>query len=185
MSEIKQLPTRDEVPTPLTWDLTKIFKDDAAFDVAYNQLTEELNQAESFKGTLGNGAEAFLAALEYVLDVYRKVETLYVYSHLKNDQDTTNTAYQALYARASSLYAQVSEAVSWFDPEASWNAFIAASRRSMLTALSISARKSSSSVFDRPGYPRIGECFNEVKVTQHQVRLGSNTEATSAALHLL
>ena len=46
MSEIKQLPTRDEVPTPLTWDLTKIFKDDAAFDVAYNQLTEELNQAE-------------------------------------------------------------------------------------------------------------------------------------------
>ena len=56
MSEIKQLPTRDEVPTPLTWDLTKIFKDDAAFDVAYNQLTEELNQAESFKGTLGNGA---------------------------------------------------------------------------------------------------------------------------------
>ena len=63
---------------------------------------------------------------------------------------------------------------------ASWNAFIAASRRSMLTALSISARKSSSSVFDRPGYPRIGECFNEVKVTQHQVRLGSNTEATSA-----
>ncbi|KAJ75606.1 oligopeptidase F. Metallo peptidase. MEROPS family M03B [Enterococcus faecalis] len=117
MSEIKQLPTRDEVPTPLTWDLTKIFKDDAAFDAAYNQLTEELNQAESFKGTLGNGAEAFLAALEYVLDVYRKVETLYVYSHLKNDQDTTNTAYQALYARASSLYAQVSEAVSWFDPE--------------------------------------------------------------------
>lgn len=80
-------------------------------------MTEELNQAESFKGTLGNGAEAFLAALEYVLDVYRKVETLYVYSHLKNDQDTTNTAYQALYARASSLYAQVSEAVSWFDPE--------------------------------------------------------------------
>ncbi len=117
MSEIKQLPTRDEVPTPLTWDLTKIFKDDAAFDVAYNQLIEELNQAESFKGTLGDGAEAFLAALEYVLDVYRKVETLYVYSHLKNDQDTTNTAYQALYARASSLYAQVSEAVSWFDPE--------------------------------------------------------------------
>ena len=83
MSEIKQLPTRDEVPTPLTWDLTKIFKDDAAFDVAYNQLTEELNQAESFKGTLGNGAEAFLAALEYVLDVYRKVETLYVYSQIQ------------------------------------------------------------------------------------------------------
>ena len=83
MSEIKQLPTRDEVPTPLTWDLTKIFKDDAAFDVAYNQLTEELNQAESFKGTLGNGAEAFLAALEYVLDVYRKGNIICLFSFKK------------------------------------------------------------------------------------------------------
>ena len=81
MSEIKQLPTRDEVPTPLTWDLTKIFKDDAAFDVAYNQLIEELNQAESFKGTLGNGAEAFLAALEYVLDTKLYMPELVLYMH--------------------------------------------------------------------------------------------------------
>lgn len=117
MSETKQLPTREEVAEASTWDLTKIFVDDAAFEVAFKELQAELKQASSYKGTLNKGGAAFLAALEYVLDVSRKLETLYVYSHLKNDQDTANTIYQALYARASSLLAQTSEAISWLEPE--------------------------------------------------------------------
>ena len=32
MSETKQLPLREEVATSVTWDLTKIFADDAAFE---------------------------------------------------------------------------------------------------------------------------------------------------------
>ncbi|WP_265456184.1 oligoendopeptidase F [Enterococcus sp. HY326] len=117
MSEAKQLPKRDEVPVDLTWDLTTIFPDDAAFDTAITALNTEVAKAEDFQGTLADGPEAFLAAIEYLLDIYRKTETIYVYSHLKNDQDTTNTTYQALYARASSLYAQVSQALAWFEPE--------------------------------------------------------------------
>ena len=116
MSEIKQLPTRDEVPTPLTWDLTKIFKDDAAFDVAYNQLIEELNQAESFKDLRG-WCRSFSSCVRIRFRCLSKSGNIICLFSFKNDQDTTNTAYQALYARASSLYAQVSEAVSWFDPE--------------------------------------------------------------------
>lgn len=117
MSETKQLPTRDALSEEVTWDLTKIFADDAAFDSAFTSLTEELKRSEKYQGTLADGAAAFLAALEYVLEVSRNLETLYVYSHLKNDQDTANTTYQAIYARASSLLAQASEAISWFEPE--------------------------------------------------------------------
>ncbi|KAF1302289.1 oligoendopeptidase F [Enterococcus sp. JM9B] len=117
MSETKQLPTRDAFSEEVTWDLTKIFADDAAFDSAFTSLTEELKRSEKYQGTLADGAAAFLAALEYVLEVSRNLETLYVYSHLKNDQDTANTTYQAIYARASSLLAQASEAISWFEPE--------------------------------------------------------------------
>ncbi|GAA2902126.1 oligoendopeptidase F [Enterococcus pseudoavium] len=117
MSEAKQLPKRQEVPTELTWDLTKIFADDAAFEEKFQALSAELAEVEQVKGTLGQSAEKFLAAIEYVLDIYRKAEVIYVYAHLKNDEDTANTTNQALYARASTLIAQVSEAVSWFEPE--------------------------------------------------------------------
>jgi len=117
MSEAKQLPKRQEVPTELTWDLTKIFADDAAFEEKFQALSDELTEVDKIKGSLGQGAAEFLTAIEYVLDIYRKAEVIYVYAHLKNDQDTVDTTNQALYARASSLIAQVSEAVSWFEPE--------------------------------------------------------------------
>lgn len=117
MSEPKQLPKRQEVPTELTWDLTKIFTDDAAFEEKFQALSAELTEVDKIKGSLGRGAAEFLTAIEYVLDIYRKAEVIYVYAHLKNDEDTANTTNQALYARASSLIAQVSEAVSWFEPE--------------------------------------------------------------------
>ena len=115
--EVKQLPKREELPENLTWDLTKIFSSDQEFDEKYLELSEELKQSEKHKGTLDQGASQFLNAIEFVLRVYRQTEVIYVYAHLKNDQDTGNTDYQALYARASSLFSKVSEAVSWFEPE--------------------------------------------------------------------
>lgn len=115
--EVKKLPKREELPENLTWDLTKIFSSDQEFDEKYLELSEELKQSEKHKGTLDQGASQFLNAIEFVLRVYRQTEVIYVYAHLKNDQDTGNTDYQALYARASSLFSKVSEAVSWFEPE--------------------------------------------------------------------
>lgn len=115
--EVKQLPKREELPENLTWDLTKIISSDQEFDEKYLELSEELKQSEKHKGTLDQGASQFLNAIEFVLRVYRQTEVIYVYAHLKNDQDTGNTDYQALYARASSLFSKVSEAVSWFEPE--------------------------------------------------------------------
>ncbi len=115
--EVKQLPKREELPENLTWDLTKIFSSDQEFDEKYLELSEKLKKSEKYKGTLNQGASQFLDAIEFVLSVYRQTEIIYVYAHLKNDQDTGNTEYQALYARASSLFSKVSEAVSWFEPE--------------------------------------------------------------------
>lgn len=117
MSETKQLPARESIPVEKTWDLTKIYADDAAFDIEFQEIQAQLKEASSYQGTLADGPQAFLSALEFVLDLSRRLEKLYVYSHLKNDQDTANTTYQGLYAKASSLVAQVSEAVAWFDPE--------------------------------------------------------------------
>ncbi|EEI59207.1 oligoendopeptidase F [Enterococcus faecium TX1330] len=115
--EVKQLPKREELPENLTWDLTKIFSSDKEFDEKYLELSEKLKKSEKYKGTLNQGVSQFLDAIEFVLSVYRQTEIIYVYAHLKNDQDTGNTEYQALYARASSLFSKVSEAVSWFEPE--------------------------------------------------------------------
>lgn len=117
MAEAKQLPTRAEVPEELTWDLTRIFKDDEAFEEAFQALEQEVAHISDYQGTLSKSADDLLAAIEFLLNIDRRLEVLYVYANMKNDQDTANPTYQAMNARATSLYAKFSEAGAWFNPE--------------------------------------------------------------------
>ncbi|PLS34061.1 oligoendopeptidase F [Carnobacterium maltaromaticum] len=117
MAETKKLPTRAEIPEELTWDLEVIFKSDAEFNQSYQELEEKLTKVDSVKGKIGQSSEDLLKGIDYLLDISNQLETIYVYAHLKNDQDTTNSEYQAMYDRANNLATKSSEAISWFEPE--------------------------------------------------------------------
>lgn len=117
MSESKKLPIRNKVPNELTWDLQVIFQSDEDFKQSYKELENKIESVTSYKGTLSNGSESFLKAIQSILDVSNQLETLYVYAQLKNDQDTTNSIYQGMYEQASKLATQANEAISWFEPE--------------------------------------------------------------------
>ena len=116
-SESKKLPTRDEVPVEQTWDLTTIFKSDEEWEAAYKAAAEKEEKVQQYEGTLGNGADAFLEAIEAMFDASRAVSKVYVYAHLKSDQDTGNNTYQALSNRAISLITNAQAASSWFEPQ--------------------------------------------------------------------
>ena len=117
MSEVTRLPKRSEVALELTWDLTKIFATNAEFEVAFAQVAKAAEDFEQYKGTLGNSAQAFLAALTAMLELDRQLEVVYVYASMKNDEDTANAKYQALMARVQKLLADVSAKLAWFRPE--------------------------------------------------------------------
>ena len=117
MDESKQLPKRDKVPSEWTWDLGVIFKSDEEFKQSYKELESTVESVVAYKGTLANGSESFLKAIQIILDLSNQLETLYVYAQLKNDQDTTNSTYQGMYEQATKLATQANEAISWFEPE--------------------------------------------------------------------
>ncbi len=113
----KQVLTRDQVPVHLTWDTTVIYPSDDAFEAAFKACAEQVTKAASFKGTLASSAQALKAALEYRNELVKQIEQLYTYSHLRSDEDTANAFYQGLQSRARSLYAQIAEALSFYDTE--------------------------------------------------------------------
>jgi len=117
MSEVKQLPTRDQVKLEDTWDVTTIYASDAAWEEDFKELERLIAASAAFQGTLKNGAKDLFAAIQQLEKVYRKGEKLYVYSHLKNDEDKANATYQALNARAQNVWVKASEALAWFEPE--------------------------------------------------------------------
>ena len=116
-TESKKLPQRDEVPVKKTWDLTVIFKSDEEWEAAYKEAAEKEEKVQKYEGTLGNGADAFLEAIEAMFDASRTVSKVYVYAHLKSDQDTGNNTYQAMSNRAISLITNAQAASSWFEPQ--------------------------------------------------------------------
>lgn len=117
MSMIKSVPKREDVPELLTWDLKTMYASDEQWEEDLQKANEKIEEVANLKGSLDQGADALVGAIQQMLDMLRQVENIYVYSHLKNDQDTSNSKYQALNDRASQLYTQASTAISWFEPE--------------------------------------------------------------------
>ena len=117
MTMAKQLPKREEVPEKLTWDVKKVYRSDALFEEDYKKIEKSVLTISNLQGTLSQDDSALLIGLKSIFDLERMLEKVYVYANLKNDQDTENPTYQALNARAGSLAAKVSAAVSWLEPE--------------------------------------------------------------------
>ncbi|QII82545.1 oligoendopeptidase F [Jeotgalibaca arthritidis] len=117
MSEVKKLSKRHELAEETTWDLSAIFESDAVFEKELEEITELAKEVKALQGTVGESSQALLTAIEAILTVNQKLERAYVYSHLKNDQDTANSTYQTLHDKAVAVLTQVNEASSWFNPE--------------------------------------------------------------------
>ncbi|MBV0929725.1 oligoendopeptidase F family protein [Lentilactobacillus sp. IMAU92037] len=117
MANTQKLPLRKDVPEKLTWDLTTVYKTDADFEKVFSAVQDQLPVIAQLAGSLENGADALLKATSFYLDLNRKLEKVYVYAQLKNDQDTSETKYQAMFSRVESMVAKFGAAVSWFDPE--------------------------------------------------------------------
>jgi len=108
---------RADVPETSTWDLTAIFATDEAFEKALGELAGAVPFVKALQGSIGSSSQSLLKGIEEVLKINQKLERVYVYSHLKNDQDTADNLYQNLHDKAISILTSASEATSWFEPE--------------------------------------------------------------------
>ena len=108
---------RNEIDEKDTWDLSTIFETDQKWEEELARLTEDTKEAASLEGHLLDSAESLLNITERYLDLNRRLEKLYVYAHMKNDQDTRVAKYQEYYAKAMTLYSQLDQVFSFYEPE--------------------------------------------------------------------
>ena len=108
---------RNEIDEKDTWDLSTIFETDQKWEEELALLTEDTKQAASLEGHLLDSAESLLDITERYLELSRRLEKLYVYAHMKNDQDTRVAKYQEYYAKAMALYSQLDQVFSFYESE--------------------------------------------------------------------
>lgn len=113
----KELPNRKEVPEHLTWDLTTIFSTDNEWEKEFEQLQTEIPKIKEFQHTLGESSDKLLAVLKYQDEISERLGKLYVYAHMRYDEDTTNSFYQGMNQKAESILTFASSEMSYIVPE--------------------------------------------------------------------
>lgn len=112
-----RLPKRSEGDPRYQWDLTPIFASDEKWEEAFREVKGRIPELRRYQGRLTESAETLASALQLKDEISEKVERVYVYAHLKKDEDTTNAKYVALENRALSLYVEAKSAMAYFSPE--------------------------------------------------------------------
>ena len=91
-TKVTTLPARTEIAVEDTWRLEDIFATDEAWESAYKEVKEELNESRrNFKENLVKVQKRLFSALQFQDSVLEKLGKVYAYSHMRYDQDTTNS----------------------------------------------------------------------------------------------
>ena len=114
MAEIK---TRSELDPALTWDLAPMYESDEAWEKEFSELDSLLENFLKYKGHLADSPKTLKDAFEADDALSLSIERLYVYSHLKADEDTGNSVNQTRHDRIAARSAEISGACAWFQPE--------------------------------------------------------------------
>ena len=112
-----KLLNREEIPAELTWKLEDIFPTDQEWETEFKKVSKLAEKAESYKGKLKEGAEELYGVLVYKDELSQRLRKLYTYSHMRYDQDTTNSKYQAMDSRMKAMYAKIASDLSFLTPE--------------------------------------------------------------------
>ena len=113
MSELKK---REEIDDKYKWKIDKVYKSIEDFEKDFEEVKKEAVKLQDYSGKLTNG-ETILEYLKLNEKVSRKVENLFIYAHLKSDEDTSNATYQALMSKRDIYMAEFSSYTAFFVPE--------------------------------------------------------------------
>ena len=90
---------RKNVAENLKWRTTDVFPTDEAWEKEFKEVEKASKTYDfaSFKGKLGD-KESLLACLRLNDEISRRLEKLYLYAHLRHDEDVRVAKYNSAYA---------------------------------------------------------------------------------------
>lgn len=114
--EDKVLKKREEIREEDKWLVNEIYSNDEVWEKEFEELKTEAPKLKEFQGKLGSG-EKLLEYFEVNEKISRKAEKIYVYAHLRSDEDTANTKYQSMMNRIDAYMAEYATYSAYFVPE--------------------------------------------------------------------
>jgi oligoendopeptidase F len=102
---MSSVPERNEIADDDKWDLESVFADDEAWENAFRDVRDRVDDLRAYEGKATENAATLLELLEHREEVMRDVATVSTYANLRQSEDTRDGEAQAMAARAESLAA--------------------------------------------------------------------------------
>jgi len=108
---------RENFDDNLKWNVIDLYKTEEDYNKDFEYLNEKLCCFDKYKGHILDSASTLYELLEFDNEYNKKLEQVYIYAHIQNDQDTTNTKFQTMFGKTYNLYTKYSEKTSFIVPE--------------------------------------------------------------------
>lgn len=112
-----KLPVRDEIDDKLKWHLNHMYETDDMWEEDFKLAGKLSAGLIKYTGRLSESPSVFEKALKLMADVDEKAVKLYCYSHMRRDEDNSNSYYQGLFQRVHSLVVEIESDAAWLEPE--------------------------------------------------------------------
>ena len=117
MMENRKLNTREEVDARCKWAIEDLYKNDEDWKSDYELLKSRIPELAKFRGRLGESAQVLLSMQKLSDELNQLLEKVYVYANQRLHENTDNSTYQNLASQAQGLLVELSESMSFVEPE--------------------------------------------------------------------
>lgn len=111
-----KIPERSEIPEEKKWNLEVLYSNVKQWETDFESIDTLVEPLVSMRGTL-NCEDHVLRLYELDMELDRLLHKVYVFAHLKSDEDTANTENQARQNRVRAKFAEISGMLAWITPE--------------------------------------------------------------------
>ncbi|MGI6300918.1 MAG: oligoendopeptidase F [Verrucomicrobiota bacterium] len=111
-----RLPLRTEIAPKHQWNVSAMFASNEEWEADFARIDMLLEPLLCLRGTL-NSPSALATLFEHETALDRLLEKLYVYAHLRADENTADAENQARMDRVRSRYAKIGGQLAWITPE--------------------------------------------------------------------
>ena len=111
------LKTRSDVESQDTWRLEELYADDTAWEADFDAVQAWPDKVTAYQDRLNESPGILADALQTYLKALRQTEKVWVYAHLRYDEDLADPTTQAMMERARSTYVRLHTASSFLAPE--------------------------------------------------------------------
>lgn len=111
------IPLRSEADPRTCWAVEDAYPSDEAWSQALDACKSYPAELAAYAGRLGESGQTLLEYLTRMEAINFEANRLYVYAYIRQDEDTTNAAHQAMHGRCFNFLIELSSASSFEGPE--------------------------------------------------------------------